>query len=179
MKIGFRTKLISAGLGAAALALLTAQQPQAAAVFTAAQAQAGRGVYDQNCAGCHGANFQGSGDAPALAGGTFLLQWRTRMVSELFGDIIQKMPPTSAGSLGEAAGLNVTAYILQRNGAQPGTQALTPGAAMQIGSVATGPAQQTNAAPAHLPQDAVGQLRSSSTRTPVNPPRAASALRVK
>src|ERR1019366_3901379 len=106
-----RARLFAFGaIGAVALTLvLVAQQApaQTAAVFTAAQAQAGQGVYDQNCAGCHGANFQGSGDAPALAGGTFMLHWRPKMVSELFGEIIQTMPPTSAGSLSEAAGLNV------------------------------------------------------------------------
>ena len=76
--------------------------------FTDAQAQAGRGVYDQNCAGCHGRNLEGSGDAPALVGGTFMLTWRTKMVSELFGQILQTMPPTSPGSLGESTTLNVT-----------------------------------------------------------------------
>jgi len=138
-------------LGAFALAvLLVAQQPTTPLppppIFTADQAQAGRSVYDQNCAGCHGANFQGSGDAPALAGGTFMLHWRPKMVSELFGEIIQTMPPTSPGSLGEAAGLNVTAYILQRNGALAGQRPLVAGAAMQIGSVANGQAQQADAA---------------------------------
>ena len=142
MKTSTRYRLIAASaLGAASIVALTAQQGAAPTpVYTAAQAQAGRGVYDQNCAGCHGANFQGTGDAPSLASGTFMLKWRNKMVSELFGEIIQTMPPTSPGSLGEAAGLNVTAYILQRNGAPAGTQPLTPGAAMQIASVATGQA---------------------------------------
>ena len=93
---------------------------QAPPVFTAAQAQAGGAVYDQNCSACHGANFEGSGDAPALSGGTFRLKWGPKMVSELFGVILQTMPPTNPGSLGEAAALNATAYILQRNGAQAG-----------------------------------------------------------
>ena len=132
---------LSAGVLAAVIAILPAQQ--SAPAFTAAQAQAGRGVYDQNCAGCHGPNFQGSGDAPALAGGTFLLQWRSKMVSELFGHILQTMPPSSPGSLSEAAALNVTAYILQRNGAQAGAQPLASAAAMQIGSIATGQAPAT------------------------------------
>src|SRR5947209_8893009 len=105
-----------AALIAAAIALLPAQQSGPA--FTPAQAQAGQGVYDQNCAGCHGANFQGSGDAPALSGGTFQLQWRNRMISELFGHILQTMPPNAPGSLSEAAALNVTAYILPRYGTQ-------------------------------------------------------------
>src|SRR6266550_2712776 len=128
--------------GAAALAVLAAQQaPQpSAGVFTAEQAQSGRAIYDRNCSACHGLNFEGSGDAPALAGGTFMLKWRPKMVSELFGLILQTMPPTRPGSLGEAAALNATALILQRNGAPAGQQDLTPGLTTLISAVATGPA---------------------------------------
>ncbi len=115
--------------------------------FTEVQAEAGRGVYEQNCAGCHGRNFEGSGDAPALSGGTFLLKWRARMVSDLFGEILQTMPPTSPGSLGEAASLNVTAFLLRSNGASAGTQSLAPGSAAIIGSIATGQAATGPAAP--------------------------------
>src|SRR5271170_2519637 len=121
---------------AAAPVTLVAQQ----GIFTAAQAQSGRAIYTQNCAGCHGADFEGSGDAPALAGGTFMLKWRTKMVSELFGEILQNMPPTNPGSLGEPASLSATAYILQRNGAQIGQQSLAPGATTLVGAVATGQA---------------------------------------
>jgi mono/diheme cytochrome c family protein len=120
--------------GAVSLGLAAAQQPTA--VFTAAQAQSGRGVYDQNCSGCHGANFEGSGDAPSLSGGTFMLKWGTKMVSELFGVILQTMPPTNPGSLSEAAALNATSYILQRNGAQPGQQSLTGSASTLISAIA-------------------------------------------
>src|SRR5690349_18744275 len=80
-------------IGVVALAVVTAQQaPQPARVFTAAQAEAGRAVYDQNCSACHGVNFEGSGDAPSLAGGTFMLKWGPKMASELFGVILQTMP---------------------------------------------------------------------------------------
>src|SRR4051794_10387938 len=105
----------------AALAVASAQP--AGGVYTAAQAQSGRAIYDRNCSACHGADFEGSGDAPALAGGTFMLKWRPKMVSELFGLILQTMPPTAPNSLGETAALNATAYILQRNGAPAGQQA--------------------------------------------------------
>jgi len=126
---------------AAGLAVAAAQQaPPAAGVYTAAQAQAGRAIYDQTCSGCHGADFEGSGDAPSLAGGSFLLKWRPRMVSELFGEIIQNMPPTNPGSLGETAALNATAYILQRNGVPAGSRALAAGETTQVGTVATGQA---------------------------------------
>src|SRR5438477_118991 len=120
---------------AAALAVLTAQP---AGIYTAEQAQSGRAIYDRNCSACHGVDFEGSGDAPALAGGTFMLKWRPKMVSELFGLILQTMPPTNPGSLGEAAALNATAYILQRNGAQAGEQALAASTATLITAVATG-----------------------------------------
>jgi alcohol dehydrogenase (cytochrome c) len=49
------------------------------------------------------------------------------MTSELFGEILQNMPPTSPGSLTEGAALGVTAFILQHNGAAAGQQALTGG----------------------------------------------------
>jgi alcohol dehydrogenase (cytochrome c) len=149
MSLALRLRVISyAALGVAALAIVDAQPSPT--VFTAAQAQSGRAVYNQNCAGCHGADFEGTGDAPPLAGGTFMLKWRSKMVSELFGEILQNMPPTNPGSLGEAAALNATAYILQRNGGQAGQQNLTSSAATLVGAVATGQA------PANTPSDVPG-----------------------
>jgi len=119
----------------------TISAQQSLAAFTAGQAQSGRDLYQRNCAACHGIDLEGSGDAPPLAGGTFVLKWGPKMVSELFGLILQTMPPTNPQSLGEAAALNATAYILQRNGAQSGTDALTPGATARIGAT-------TNSVPA-------------------------------
>jgi alcohol dehydrogenase (cytochrome c) len=139
--------LFSVAFAAVTFAVVRGQQatPPAAAVYTAAQAQAGRAVYDQNCSACHGANFEGSGDAPSLQGGTFRLKWGPKMVSELFGVILQTMPPTNPGSLGEPAALAATAYILQRNGAQSGGQPLTSGSTTMIGLVASGQAPNAGA----------------------------------
>ena len=141
--------LVYASLGALALACIALPQtPQpAAGAFTAAQASAGGSVYAQNCAACHGMNLEGSGDAPALIGGTFLLKWRAKMVSELFGDILETMPANNPGSLGEAAALNATSYILQRNGAQTGGQSLAAGSTTLIGAIATGQAAANAPAP--------------------------------
>jgi len=139
-----RVLLLSSFLFCAIIA--TAQTPNG--IYTAAQANAGAAIYSQRCAGCHGANFGGSGDAPALTGGTFLLKWRPKMVSELFGEILQNMPPGNPGSLGEAATLNVTAYLLERNGAPLGAQALTAGATTLISAVATGQAPPAGRGPA-------------------------------
>src|ERR1700748_3554075 len=73
-------------LGVIALSFIALPQTpqQAAGPFTADQASNGEGVYSQNCAACHGLAMEGSGDAPALVGGSFLLKWRPKMISELF-----------------------------------------------------------------------------------------------
>ncbi len=134
--------LLSAALGAAALDIAAAQQ--STGVFTASQAQSGLAIYNQSCSACHGVSLQGSGDSPAVAGGTFMLKWGPKMVSELFGVILQTMPPTNPGSLDEAAALNTTAYILQRNGAQPGEQELTSGQATLINAIAIGAPASSN-----------------------------------
>ena len=120
------------------IALSFVTLPQTPGAFTAGQASNGGGVYAQNCAACHGMNMEGSGDAPPLVGGTFLLKWRSKMVSELFGEILQTMPANNPGSLSEAAALHATAYILQRNGAAAGQQALSGAATTLISAIATG-----------------------------------------
>ena len=56
----------------AGVMIVTAQQQGAAvAPFTAAQATAGRTVYQANCASCHGPDLAGRNDAPQLAGPQF------------------------------------------------------------------------------------------------------------
>ena len=140
--------LVSLLLVVVTLDIVEAQQ--AAGAFTAEQAQAGRVFYERNCVGCHGIDLGGSGDAPPLAGGTFILKWSPKMVSELFGLILQTMPPAAPGSLDEGGGLNAAAYVLQRNGAHAGNRALTAAATTRIGAIAGGPAP-SGGAPAQGP----------------------------
>ncbi len=73
----------------------------AAGVYTAAQAQAGQRAYAQQCAGCHGQDFRGSADAPALEAPTSATKWGPRAANELFTYLVQTMPPTNPGALGE------------------------------------------------------------------------------
>ena len=110
-----RSFSIFTGVVALSFQVMAQAPASSASVFTAEQATNGASVYAQNCAACHGINMEGSGDAPALVGASFMLKWRTKMVSELFGEILQTMPASNPGSLSEAAALNSTAYILQRN----------------------------------------------------------------
>ena len=112
-----------------AIASVVGQQPQppaAGGAYTAAQAQAGQAAYVQQCAGCHLEDFRGSGDAPPVAGADFVAKWGPRAVNDLFTYLVQTMPPTNPGVLGEQGTLNVTAYLLQINGAPAGQQPLTP-----------------------------------------------------
>lgn len=163
--------LISRLLFSAVASSLVAVAQQAPGAFTAAQASAGGAVYSQNCAACHGLNMEGSGDAPGLVGGTFFLKWRAKMVSELFGDILQTMPANNPGSLGEAAALNATAFILQRNGATVGQQPLTPGATTLISAIATGRAPANAQGGRPVPQMVLGAGSSDGRSGPGTPKR--------
>jgi PQQ-dependent dehydrogenase (methanol/ethanol family) len=119
--------LAPAVLAVCTIIVVTAQQPQPAATtgFTAAQAERGRTAYISNCAGCHGMNLDdGPSDAPPLTGVNFVTFWGPRSVSDLFNHIMNSMPPTAPGSLGDELSLDVVAYILQRMGAAPGNTAL-------------------------------------------------------
>ncbi len=108
------------------------------AQFTAAQSAAGATAYQTACSNCHAADLGGRNEAPQLAGSNFIGIWGTRTAGELVAYIQTSMPPTNAGSLGEAASSNLAAYILQSNGAAAGNQTLARASNTVIRSVATG-----------------------------------------
>src|SRR6202163_2941399 len=87
--------LASAAPLAAAVALgvasAAAQQPARAGVYTAAQANAGRAVYQANCGACHLPDLKGSNEALPLAGGNFIGTWRDRTTSDLFNKILTRL----------------------------------------------------------------------------------------
>jgi PQQ-dependent dehydrogenase (methanol/ethanol family) len=125
----------------AALFSVTAAPPTAAgAVFTADQAEAGRALYQANCAACHRPDLGGLNEAPPLAGGNFMNTWRSLTTRELFNRIRATMPPAKPGSLGDDDCVNLVAYILQSNGAVAGAEPFTSNTAVPIGRVATGEA---------------------------------------
>jgi alcohol dehydrogenase (cytochrome c) len=121
---------LSAPLG---LALVTGQQPPAP-VYSAAQAAAGRAVYQASCASCHMPDLAGRNEAPQLAGNNFMNTWRSRSTRDLFEFIQSTMPPTG-DTLSADQFLAVTAFILQSNGAAAGAQALTPTTSAPIGTL--------------------------------------------
>jgi alcohol dehydrogenase (cytochrome c) len=117
---------------------MVAAQQTAGSPFTAAQATAGRAVYDSTCASCHMPNLEGRGEAPQLAGSEFMTLWGTRTARDLVAFIKGSMPPLNAGSISDADYLNVTAFILQANGAVAGNQPLTAASDFLVKSVASG-----------------------------------------
>src|SRR5436190_7967896 len=141
-----------AALVLTAIAWVGAQQPTAA-VYTAAQATAGRTVYQASCASCHLPDLAGRNEAPQLAGNNFMNTWRARTTRDLFEFIQSTMPPTGE-TLGADQYLAVTAFILQANGAPAGAQPLTPTTAAAIGPLGVRPATTTGGDP--LPPPVVG-----------------------
>jgi alcohol dehydrogenase (cytochrome c) len=133
-----RRVVAMATFGAAAVALVGAQQP-AAPVFTAAQASAGRELYANNCASCHMDDLGGRNEAPQLAGGNFMNQWRTRTAKDLYDYIAGAMPPGGA-AITDDQYLSIAAFILQSNGARAGASPMAATTSAAIGSIATGQA---------------------------------------
>ena len=86
-------------------------------------------------------DFRGSADAPSLQGQDFRAKWGPRAVNELFTYLVQTMPPTNPGALGEEGTLGVTAFLLQINGARAGQQPLTARVETPIDTLLVGPAQ--------------------------------------
>lgn len=84
-------------------------------VYTAAQANLGKSLYEKECASCHGAKLEGMGQNPALAGSDFLDRWQGQTLDDLYQIIQGTMPATKPGSLTPDQSVQVIAYILQAN----------------------------------------------------------------
>jgi PQQ-dependent dehydrogenase (methanol/ethanol family) len=149
---------------ACGIAVLSGQPTSATGPYTAAQAAAGRATYQANCASCHAADLSGLNSASALAGGLFMSSWGERSPGELITFLEGAMPPGNPGSLGEQAYINVTAFILDYNGARAGNQPLTAANKVAIRSVASG---QTKTPAAR--QAATGEPLGGRAEAPVPP----------
>jgi mono/diheme cytochrome c family protein len=106
----------------------------APAVFTAAQAAAGKAAFAKACASCHMTDLSGANEVPPLAGGTFVSTWGRRTTKELFDYVSGAMPPGGPAQTKETYEA-LLAYVLQSNGASPGTAPLTESTDVLIGSL--------------------------------------------
>ncbi|GAA5532580.1 PQQ-binding-like beta-propeller repeat protein [Deinococcus aluminii] len=145
--------------------------------FTAAQVSRGQQVYAGQCQSCHGGNLQGV-SGPALAGNGFLQKWANGQhpLADLYEVISKHMPLTAPGSLTQRQYLDVTAYILSKNGYRTSNQALTtavmsaklnkpPTEQGNAGKDATNQAQAAQPAPTDLPK-VMGTVGQASGNAP-------------
>jgi PQQ-dependent dehydrogenase (methanol/ethanol family) len=102
---------------------LSSSYVEAKGDYTAAQASAGKAVYTQYCAQCHGENLQGE-SGPAISGEPLHLAYGAGTAAQLYDFISRQMPQDKPGSLTPQQYLDVTAYILARNGFPSGDVAL-------------------------------------------------------
>jgi alcohol dehydrogenase (cytochrome c) len=109
---------------AVVLVLASSTLAQTPPTFTAAQADAGRAAYTQQCAACHGDVLQGGQFGPALKGQAFQNKWGGAPLDELYTYMRRSMPPAAVGTLGEATYAALLARIMADNGVAAGQVAL-------------------------------------------------------
>lgn len=93
-------------------------------IYTVDQAQQGEALYSKQCAACHGAKLEGSGQNPPLAGNDFMTDWKGRPLADLDAKIHDTMPATNPGSLSPDQTVELLAFILKSNNMPAGTSAL-------------------------------------------------------
>ena len=141
--------------------VLTGQQNTAPGVFTLAQAEAGRTAYENTCGKCHTYTLLGrKGEeselppvaslsvpyqkfigtpnrVPPLAGKVFLSRWGQKTAAELIArfQVTAGDPWFRFEGMNDDAVVNITAYVLQMNGAKPGPQPLTRKTSVVVNSI--------------------------------------------
>ena len=156
LKIAFLLGILSSGLF-----LVTGQQPTPSGIFTSAQAEAGRAAYDRTCGKCHTNTLLGRkgdkgelplisslsapyqkfigarGFVPPLAGKTFIDRWGKKTAAELITrfQVTADDPFFQFEDMKDETTVDITAYVLQANGAKPGLQPLTRMTAVLVSSV--------------------------------------------
>jgi mono/diheme cytochrome c family protein len=119
--LGLRHEIIPAAPGGVAGA---APAPTALS-FTAEQAERGEAAYVRNCQDCHGTTLDNGefGGAP-LNGSYFRRHWGGGTVAALYSKTKTTMPPDRPGQLSEQTYLDLTAFLLSKNGYAAGDKEL-------------------------------------------------------
>ena len=133
------------------LFVLTGQQPTPSGIFSSAQAEAGRLAYERTCGKCHTPTLMGRkgdkeelpplsslsasyqkfigprGFVAPLAGKVFIDRWGGKTAAQLIARFQETVddPYFQFEGMSDETTVNITAYVLQVNGAKAGTQPLT------------------------------------------------------
>jgi mono/diheme cytochrome c family protein len=96
-----------------------------ALTFSAEQAERGEAAYARNCQDCHGSTLDNGefGGAP-LNGSYFRRHWGSGSVAALYSKTRTTMPPDRPGQLTDQTYLDLTAFLLSKNGYAAGDKEL-------------------------------------------------------
>lgn len=95
-------------------------------VYTTAQAERGKAVFNTTCLRCHGEDLSGT-TAPALKGERFQSSWGGDVIESLFTKVRDTMPPNFGTILDAQVKLDIVTYILQVNDFPAGPAELVVG----------------------------------------------------
>ena len=160
--------LIACGLVLAPRGLLAAAQD---GVYTSAQAERGRALYEKKCASCHGAQLEGA-SAAALSGSRFMGKWGqgNHNVDELYYITRTQMPYGAGNSLTPQQYIDIIAHVLRVNGYAAGARELPPSstelASIKIGARTAGREPARAAAEARPQATEVSGSTAPSTAAP-------------
>jgi mono/diheme cytochrome c family protein len=93
-------------------------------VYTNEQAERGKKAYTDRCSTCHGGDLIGHDEAPGLVGDTFLSNWNTLTVDDLFDRTRVSMPADHPGTLSRKDVADILAYVFAANKFPAGTTEL-------------------------------------------------------
>jgi cytochrome c5 len=96
-------------------------------VYSTAQADRGKGTFQDKCAACHD---DPNGDAPDLASAAFMRHWGGRSLAQLSTKINETMPADDVDGVSPAQKLDAMTYVLRMNGFPSGADELKADAAV-------------------------------------------------
>ena len=139
--------------------VLNGQKPAPPAIYTAAQAEAGRVAYLNTCALCHTTSLKGrvgnpgekpplsslpdhlqkfvrnaGAKVPPLVGAAFMKHWEAKTTKDLY-ECVRSTRSAFFPEKDAQTSLAITAYILQSNGARPGGLELTADTAVVLSAL--------------------------------------------
>jgi len=144
-----KSYFFGAAILASGLFVATGQEPAPSGIFTAAQAESGREAFQSTCGKCHTPTLLGRkgepgelpplsslssayqkfigprGFVPPLAGKIFIDRWGSTTAAELIARFQETVPYFPPEGMNDETTVNITAFVLQVNGAKAGARPLT------------------------------------------------------